>query len=58
MKVIEVNNLSKSYRIGARREAYFSIREDISDFLKNPFQWLRDYRASRENFWALKDVSF
>jgi len=58
MKVIEANNLSKIYRIGTKRESYSSLREDISDFAKKPLQWIKGQIKNKENFWALKNVSF
>lgn len=57
-KIIEVHNLSKSYRIGTRIENYYSLRDEMVNLAKKPFQWLRGQRTSRKEFWALKDVSF
>ena len=51
-------DLAKSYRLGARREPYQTLRQGITDLASAPFRWLRgDARDDRE-FWALKDVSF
>ncbi len=58
MKIVEVKNLSKSYRIGVKKENYYALRDEIVNLTKRPIQWLRGQRTSKENFWALKDVSF
>jgi len=63
---LRVNNLSKEYRIGAKQEAYRTLRDTLTDTFSAPFR-----RASRllrgesggaanltEPFWALKNVSF
>lgn len=57
-KIIEVHNLSKSYRIGVKRESYYSMRDEMVNLAKKPIQWMRGQRNSKELFWALKDVSF
>lgn len=51
MNALEVRNVSKRYRIGARKP-YLTIREE----LKNALLFRRRNRA--DSFWALKDVSF
>lgn len=48
--IIEVNHLSKKYSIGQKQE-YYTLRDTLS----NPLKSLRD---KKEEFWALKDVSF
>lgn len=58
MKIIEVNNLSKSYRIGQKKESYFSLRDELVDLTKKPIQWLRKVKQVRPDFWALKDINF
>ena len=50
MRVIEVDHVSKRYRIGARY--YVTLRDTISSALKVG----RD--GARRDFWALRDVSF
>lgn len=57
-KIIEVNNLSKSYKIGEKKEIYYSLRDEIVKVVKKPIQWLRKQKTSTKDFWALKDVSF
>lgn len=58
MKIIEVNNLSKSYRLGQGFFSYRSFRDEIVNFAKKPVRWLKGDRELKENFWALKDISF
>jgi lipopolysaccharide transport system ATP-binding protein len=63
--VIQVNNLSKQYRIGAR-EGYKTFRESLADAARAPFQGIAKVfypqsatRNPQSNtIWALKDVSF
>lgn len=57
-KIIEVHNLSKSYRLGAKKESYYSLRDEMVNLAKKPIQWLKGQRINRKDFWALKDVSF
>ena len=46
---IEVENLSKKFRIDHQREPYLSLRDSV----KNLFR-----RTSKEDFYALKDINF
>ena len=63
---IQVEGLSKLYRIGARQTGYKTLREALTDSFTAPLHrlrskmQLRDLRpANRDHsFWALKDVSF
>ncbi len=63
---IQVNNISKQYRIGGKQEAYRTLRDMLSDTLTAPMRrtmkLLRGDALSAagasETFWALKDVSF
>src|SRR5688572_11180517 len=54
MAAIEVDNLSKSYRLAGRGGGqYATLRDAISGF------WRRDSRMTANDvFWALRDVSF
>ncbi len=58
MSVIEVNNLSKSYRIRHERYSYYSLRDEMVNLIKRPIRWLKKDKKSKENFWALKDINF
>ena len=56
--IIEVQNLSKLYQIGAK-EAYGSLREEIMQAITAPFKRGKsDSSSEDEALWALKDVSF
>lgn len=57
--VIEVENLSKKYRIGREKKVgYKTLREDLVSLAKKPVHILTGRKQSTEEFWALKDVSF
>lgn len=57
--IIEISGLSKSYVISHQPEAaYDSLRDDIVNLLRRPFQPHITQGASRETVWALDDVSF
>ena len=63
---IHVENLSKQYRIGRKREKYRTLRDSLSGALLSPFRragkLLRGQVSGAaeldETFWALNDVSF
>lgn len=63
---IRVEYLSKDYRIGARQQAYRTLRDTVSEAALAPFRRVRTLwrgEASgaaglHETFWALRDVSF
>jgi lipopolysaccharide transport system ATP-binding protein len=58
---IRVENLSKRYRLGARRGQYLTLRETIMATVKAPFRnlgrLLGGRGRDRDILWALKDVS-
>ena len=60
--IIQVENLSKRYVIGHQRDARDALRHRIEEALRHPLRWVRDRQrmrgAIREEFWALKKVSF
>jgi lipopolysaccharide transport system ATP-binding protein len=67
--IISVENLSKRYVIGHQRAKGDGLRHAIEDAVRSPLRWLRSHLhspvsdlpsplSSREEFWALKDVSF
>ena len=60
--IIEINNISKKYKIGAK-EPYFSLRDVLAGLIKNPIDYLMPRKKVgdgllEQEFWALKDVSF
>lgn len=61
--IIEVNNLSKSYTISHEgRERYTALRDVVAQKAKKIFSFPRSLAplstTTKEEFWALKDVSF
>jgi len=58
--IISVENLGKCYRIQHQRERYTALRDVIARKAKKIFRGNgeRSQSASREDFWALKNVSF
>jgi lipopolysaccharide transport system ATP-binding protein len=59
---ISVENLSKRYIIGHQRDPRDGLRHAFESLLRSPLRWLNQQRAvrtaSREEFWALRGVSF
>jgi len=60
--IITVENLSKRYVIGHQRNSGDGLRHRLEKAFRNPARWLldrkRQIKATHEEFWALKDVSF
>ena len=57
--IIEIDGLSKAYVISHQpKAAYGTLRDDIVNILRRPFQPHITQGASRETVWALEDVSF
>ena len=58
MKILEIQQVSKKFRIGERREGgYLSLRESLLGALEKPFQILKK-KELQNDFWALQDISF
>jgi lipopolysaccharide transport system ATP-binding protein len=57
---IRVENLGKRYRIGARKEAYGTLRDTIVSAVQASMDALRGHGSEkgRKEFWALRGVSF
>jgi lipopolysaccharide transport system ATP-binding protein len=55
LSVIKVENVGKRYRVG-ELEAGGLLRDKLASALRNPAGLLR--RRPREEFWALRDISF
>lgn len=53
--IIEIQGVGKRYRIGATKEPYLSLRDEVAKWFSPA---ARRARAAEEQFWALKDVSF
>ena len=62
--IITVGGLGKRYRIGGRRERYFTLRESLAGAARSAARrvggLLRGAAPGQgtDAFWALKDVSF
>ena len=57
--VIKVENLSKKYILGhQKQEKYIALRDVISNSVKSILKPNSKNKDAREEFWALKDVSF
>src|SRR6201987_2270542 len=67
--IISVENLSKRYFIDHQRDGSDGLRHRLEDAFRHPFRRLRSMlpspisplpssRATREEFWALRDISF
>ena len=59
--IIEIEGLGKRYRIGANREKYLSLREEMSKQAHGFYRRIlsrHGHIPNNEEFWALKDVSF
>jgi len=56
--IIEIENISKCYRIGAHKEPYLSLRDEIAKLASRLRPRTKDQGQSETDFWALKDVSF
>ncbi|HKA53977.1 MAG TPA: ABC transporter ATP-binding protein [Candidatus Binatia bacterium] len=62
--VIRCHNVGKAYQLhhgGSDAEyGYRTLRETLMDHAAAPLRWLgrRNHRPRREEFWALRDVSF
>ena len=48
--ILEIQNISKKFSINHEQQPYLSMRESLTNIFKS--------RTSKEDFWALKDVSF
>jgi lipopolysaccharide transport system ATP-binding protein len=53
--IIEIQGVGKRYRIGATKEPYLSLRDEVAKWF---LPAARRARAAEEEFWALRDVSF
>lgn len=60
--IITVKDLSKRYVIGHQSDSRDGLRHAVEIAFRNPFKWFLDKRkklqSSREEFWALRNVSF
>lgn len=60
---IEIKNIGKKYNITHQRGSYVSLRDVITNILKNPFKHAKHKvkkalgKIEKEEFWALKDIN-
>ena len=54
---VQVDNLSKRYRIGAQRESYITLRDTLAEAFSK-FRHSKSEIRNSQSFWALCDVSF
>lgn len=58
--IIEVKNLSKKYRYG-ETQTYLTLRDSITYLFNKPleyFKGIRTEKLQKDEFWALKNISF
>src|SRR5262245_56319264 len=57
---IQVESLSKRYRIGGPQEPYGTLRDTLVSMAQAPLRVLRSDRrqSNKQDFWALRDISF
>jgi lipopolysaccharide transport system ATP-binding protein len=55
--VVNINNVSKKYRIGGLHPGYMTFREMIGDVFTAPLRRLRGGNNSHQELWALSDVT-
>jgi lipopolysaccharide transport system ATP-binding protein len=56
---IKVENLSKEFRIGARRDSYATLRDKLAGTMRAPLAAFRERRKAVDNrVWALRDIGF
>lgn len=59
MPIIEVSHISKKYTLSHQNENYLTLRDKIGGFISHPIETARELKKlKREEFWALRDVSF
>lgn len=53
--ILDVRNISKIYTISHEKARYKTFRDDVVNFIKNPFSAVTQ---DKEKFYALKDITF
>lgn len=62
--IIEIKNIGKKYNITHQRGGYIALRDVLMNIIKSPLSFLKTKVKQvarfekKEEFWALKDVSF
>ena len=56
--IIEVENISKKYKYG-EVQPYYTLRDTLAGIFKSSTQiFNKDEKLKKDEFWALKDISF
>lgn len=55
--IIEVKDISKKFILSHQGLPYQTFRDTVTELVKKPFQRGR-HKATKEDFWALRDISF
>jgi homopolymeric O-antigen transport system ATP-binding protein len=56
--ILEVEDLSKQYRLGARQQSYATLRDSIAAAVRAPFRFFSRDNSRVERIWALRGISF
>jgi lipopolysaccharide transport system ATP-binding protein len=62
--IIEIKNIGKKYNITHQRGGYVTLRDVMMSIIKSPFSFIKTKAKQavglekKEDFWALKDISF
>jgi lipopolysaccharide transport system ATP-binding protein len=62
--IIEIKGIGKRYNITHQQGGYVTLRDIFANILRNPFKFAKHKAkqivgfAAKEDFWALKDISF
>lgn len=56
--IIEVEGLSKKYRIAKSQGQYRSFKEEVTRTLRKPVDLVTGNLEKKEDFWALRDINF
>ncbi len=62
--IIEIKNIGKRYTISHRQGGYVALRDVLTNIAKSPFRFAKHKAKqmigteTKEDFWALKDISF
>ncbi len=62
--IIEIRGIGKKYNITHQRGGYIALRDVLMNILRNPFKFAKSKAKqiagleTKEEFWALKDVTF
>lgn len=56
--IIEVENLGKQFRIGARKETHATFRQSLAGAISKSLKGLQGAGSGEDIIWALKDINF